>query len=109
MRRNPGPKAYSSGERAAASLMNLSFLSKCLPLFFLPLGAALVMLLAALRWHRKTLIAAPLLLLWIFSLPVISDQVMRSSKIAFLTFRTENAPERTRFSSLVECLVSGTT
>lgn len=58
--------------------MNSSFFSKCLPLLFLPLGAAVVMLLAALRWRSKALVAAPLLLLWLFGVPAISDVLMRS-------------------------------
>jgi uncharacterized SAM-binding protein YcdF (DUF218 family) len=73
--------------------MNLPVLSKCIPLLFLPLGAALVMLLAALRWQRRTLIAAPLLLLWVFGSPAISDQLMRSLEDRFPYRSNEECPK----------------
>jgi len=67
-------------------------LSKCVPLLFLPLGAVLVMLLAALRWRRKSLIVISLLLLWLFSAPPISDQLMRSLEDRFPYRSNEECP-----------------
>jgi uncharacterized SAM-binding protein YcdF (DUF218 family) len=59
--------------------MIFEVLFKCIPLFCLPLGVAIALLLAALRWPRnKLLVAAPLVLLWIFGTPVISDRLMSS-------------------------------
>jgi uncharacterized SAM-binding protein YcdF (DUF218 family) len=68
---------------ASSNWVNLPVLSKCIPPLFLPLGAALVMLLAALCWRRKWLILAPLLLLSLLGAPAISDHLMRSLEDQF--------------------------
>jgi uncharacterized SAM-binding protein YcdF (DUF218 family) len=69
---------FLNARGARLNWMNLSVLSKCVPLLFLPLGAALVMLLAALHWRRKTLLVLLLLLLSLLGAPVISDRLMSS-------------------------------
>lgn len=53
-------------------------LSKVLPLFFLPLWLSLLLLAAALRWRRRILIAAPLLILAFLGAPVFADRLMSS-------------------------------
>ncbi|MGA2119301.1 MAG: YdcF family protein [Bryobacteraceae bacterium] len=58
--------------------MNPLVLHKSLPVLFLPLGASLMMLVAALRWRRRVLIALPLAILWLLSTPVVADPVMRT-------------------------------
>jgi hypothetical protein len=76
-RRNHSPKIHSLVQ------VNLPLLSKCIPPLFLPLGAALVMLLVALRWPRKGLILTPLLLLSLLGAPAVSDLLMRSLEYKF--------------------------
>ena len=51
------------------------------------------MLLAALRWRTKALIAAPLLLLWLFGVPVISDLLMRSLEDRFPHRSNDECPK----------------
>src|SRR5579863_1819392 len=58
--------------------MSPLFLHKALPLFVLPVGAVLLLLAAALRWRSRALIAAPILILWVFGTPVIAEAIMRS-------------------------------
>jgi uncharacterized SAM-binding protein YcdF (DUF218 family) len=53
-------------------------LSKTLPLILLPLGSALLMLAAALKWRRRILIAAPVAILGILSIPVTADHLLGS-------------------------------
>jgi uncharacterized SAM-binding protein YcdF (DUF218 family) len=52
--------------------------NKALPLIFLPLGLSSLLLAAALRWPRRILIAAPLLIVGILGAPVFADRLMRS-------------------------------
>lgn len=52
--------------------------NKALPLIFLPVGASLLLLAAALKWPTRVLIAAPLLLLGILSAPIVADRLLRS-------------------------------
>jgi len=73
--------------------MNLPVLSKCVPLLFLPLGAALVMLLAALCWRRARLIVAPFLLLSLLGVPVISDRLMQSLEDRYPYRSNEQCPK----------------
>ncbi len=77
---------------ACHRFMNSSVLSKCLPLLFLPLGAALLMLLAALRWRTKSLIATPLLLLSLLGMPAISNLLMSSLEDHFPYLSNEECP-----------------
>jgi uncharacterized SAM-binding protein YcdF (DUF218 family) len=51
------------------------------------------MLLAALRWRSKALIATPLLLLWIFGTPAISDPLMRSLEDRFPYRSNQECPK----------------
>jgi uncharacterized SAM-binding protein YcdF (DUF218 family) len=64
-------------------------LSKCVPLLFLPLGAALVVLLFALCSRKRSLIAAPFFLLALLGAPVVSDRLMRSLEDRF-PYRSNN-------------------
>jgi uncharacterized SAM-binding protein YcdF (DUF218 family) len=73
--------------------MGSSILSKCIPLFLLPLGAALVMLGAALRWRQKWLIVAPLLLLSLLGSPVVSDRLMWSLEDRFPYRANKDCPK----------------
>jgi uncharacterized SAM-binding protein YcdF (DUF218 family) len=68
-------------------------LSKLVPLLFLPLGAALVMLLAALCSRRRSLIAAPFLLLALLGAPVVSDHLMRSLEERFPYRSNKDCPK----------------
>jgi uncharacterized SAM-binding protein YcdF (DUF218 family) len=58
--------------------MHSLFLHQALPLLVLPLGISLICLAAALRWRRRALIAAPLVLLAVFSSPLVADGLLRS-------------------------------
>ena len=63
------------------------------PLLFLPLGAALVLLLAALCSRKRSLIAAPFLLLALLGAPVISDRLMRSLEERFPYRSNQDCPK----------------
>lgn len=52
--------------------------NKALPLIFLPLGTSLLLLSAALKWPKRILIAAPLVILGILSTPLAADRLLRS-------------------------------
>jgi uncharacterized SAM-binding protein YcdF (DUF218 family) len=86
-RRNHSPKIHSLVQ------VNLPLLSKCIPPLFLPLGAALVMLLVALRWPRKGLILTPLLLLSLLGAPAVSDLLMRSLEDQFSYRSNKECPK----------------
>lgn len=58
--------------------MPVFVLSKCLPILLMPLGASMILLVAALRWRRRLLILFPVLILYIFGAPITADLVMRS-------------------------------
>lgn len=56
--------------------MTSLFLNKILPVFFLPIGVSLLLVLAGLVFKRRMLAVAGLLLLWILSLPVVADSLL---------------------------------
>lgn len=72
--------------------MNQLFLHQSLPVFVLPLGISLVCLAAALRWRRRILIAAPLVLLAVFSMPLVSDALLRSLENRYPRIATAQCP-----------------
>lgn len=56
------------------------YLTKILPLFFLPTGVAFALIGAGLVLRRRALCWTGLALIWIASTPVVSDQVMRAAE-----------------------------
>ena len=72
--------------------MHTLLLHRTLPLFALPLGFSLLCMAAALRWRRKVLVAAPLVLLTVFSLPVVSDVLMHLLEDRFPRVPTAACP-----------------
>jgi uncharacterized SAM-binding protein YcdF (DUF218 family) len=54
------------------------FFNKILPIFVLPLGVVILILVAAIRWRSRKLIASAIVILWAFSAPVVSDALTRS-------------------------------
>lgn len=56
------------------------YLHKILPLFFLPTGITLVLVLGGLAIRRQALCWAGIGLLWIASTPLVSDEIMRAAE-----------------------------
>jgi uncharacterized SAM-binding protein YcdF (DUF218 family) len=52
--------------------------NKTLPLIFLPLGLSLLLLIAAIKWPRRIMIVAPLVILCVFGTPFWANFLMRS-------------------------------
>jgi uncharacterized SAM-binding protein YcdF (DUF218 family) len=71
----------------------LIVLSKCLPFLLLPLGFALLVLLAAFRWRRGVLIAGPALILWLLGTPLVADRVMESLEDRYPFQGLSNCPK----------------
>ncbi len=84
------------GRQDGCSLTNqglMSALSKSIPLLLLPLGSAILILLATLRWRHRSLIAAALLILWLFGIPAFSDRLMSSLEDQFPYCSDETCPK----------------
>jgi len=56
------------------------YLAKVLPVFFLPTGATILLLLASLVFRKRALAIAGLLVLWLSSTSVVGDAVMRAAE-----------------------------
>jgi uncharacterized SAM-binding protein YcdF (DUF218 family) len=56
--------------------MTSLFFNKILPVFFLPLGVSLLLVLTGLVLRRRLVTAAGLVVLWVFSLPVVADSLL---------------------------------
>jgi len=56
------------------------YLAKILPIFFLPSGAAILLLLASILFRKRALAIASLLVLWLSSTSVVGDAVMRAAE-----------------------------
>lgn len=56
------------------------YLAKILPVFFLPSGATVLLLLASLVFRKRALAIAGLLVLWLSSISVVGDAVMRAAE-----------------------------
>jgi uncharacterized SAM-binding protein YcdF (DUF218 family) len=56
------------------------YAAKILPVFFLPSGAAVLLLLASIMFRKRSLAIAGLAVLWLSSLPIASDAVMRAAE-----------------------------
>jgi uncharacterized SAM-binding protein YcdF (DUF218 family) len=56
------------------------FLRQLLPLFFLPVGVCILLVLAGLRLNRQRLIWLGLAVLWVSSTPLASDLMMRAAE-----------------------------
>jgi uncharacterized SAM-binding protein YcdF (DUF218 family) len=56
------------------------YLAKILPIFFLPTGATVLLLLASLVFRKRALAIAGLLVLWLSSTSVVGDAVMRAAE-----------------------------
>jgi uncharacterized SAM-binding protein YcdF (DUF218 family) len=66
---------------------------KSLPVLILPLGASLLMLMGALRWRKRVLVAIPLVVLWGFGTPAISDPLMRSLENRYRSCAVQQCPQ----------------
>src|ERR1700687_1336284 len=73
--------------------MTRLLLHKSLPVLILPLGASLLMLIAALRWRSRALIVTPLAVLWIFGTPAISNLLMRSLEDRYPPCAVQQCPQ----------------
>lgn len=60
------------------AFMLASALAKCVPVLLMPLGLAVLILLASLRSRRRALILLPIVILCVFGTPMTSDLVMRT-------------------------------
>jgi uncharacterized SAM-binding protein YcdF (DUF218 family) len=56
------------------------YLAKTLPVFLLPAGASILLLLASLAFRKRALAVAGLLVLWLSSTSVVGDSVMRAAE-----------------------------
>lgn len=56
------------------------YLAKVLPAFFLPPGAAILLLIASVIFRKRALSIAALLVLWLSSTPAIGDSAMRAAE-----------------------------
>jgi uncharacterized SAM-binding protein YcdF (DUF218 family) len=56
------------------------YAAKILPVFFLPSGVAILLLLASIVFRKRWMAAAGLAVLWLSSLPIASDAVMRATE-----------------------------
>ncbi|TLU87443.1 MAG: YdcF family protein [Chlorobium sp.] len=65
--------------------------NKILPIFFMPLGVTLLCLLAGLILRKRLLFLYAALILWVFSMPVVCDGLMRF---------VEGGTERVRVSAV---------
>jgi uncharacterized SAM-binding protein YcdF (DUF218 family) len=68
------------------------YLHKILPLFVLPVGVALLLLLAGLRWRRRSLIWAGVAVLWLSSTPLIGRLAIRAVEGRAVHGLAANAP-----------------
>ena len=51
--------------------------NKILPIFLLPLGLSFLFMLAGLVWRKRVLLWYGILILWIFSMPIVADPIMK--------------------------------
>ena len=58
----------------------MTYLAKILPVFLLPPGAAILLLLASIVLRKRALAIAGLLVLWLSSTSVVGDAVMRAAE-----------------------------
>ncbi len=56
------------------------FLHKLLPIFLLPTGVVLILLLAGLWFKRRWLMSCAIILLWLSSAPIISHYALRAAE-----------------------------
>jgi uncharacterized SAM-binding protein YcdF (DUF218 family) len=56
------------------------YAAKILPVFFLPSGVAVLLLLASIVFRKRWMAIAGLAVLWLSSLPIASDAVMRAAE-----------------------------
>jgi uncharacterized SAM-binding protein YcdF (DUF218 family) len=54
------------------------YLHKILPVFVLPTGITLLLVLAGLRWRRRSLIWAGFAVLWLCSMPIVGQLAVRA-------------------------------
>lgn len=71
------------------------YLNKILPVFLLPIGFSLLCLLAALVWRKWKLCAVALIVLWLASLPLVSNAAMRWVEDGAVRLTPEEMPEAT--------------
>lgn len=70
----------------------LIFLSKFLPLFVLPLGVTLILLIAGIALRRRWLLVAAAALLWICSMPVVGNRLARGMEAGMVRRPAAEAP-----------------
>ena len=56
------------------------YFNKILPIFVLPLGITIILMLAGLVLRRRVLVWLSLAILWISSMPLISSPLMRAAE-----------------------------
>jgi hypothetical protein len=56
------------------------YLHKILPLFLLPTGITLLLVAAGLVFRRRALCWTGLVVLWLSSTPLVSDEIMRATE-----------------------------
>ncbi len=79
-------------QRLQAGDGNLIYLHRALPVFFLPVGITLFLVLAGLWMRRRALIWAGLALLWLSSTPLVSALVIRAVEGSAERIPATNAP-----------------
>ena len=57
--------------------VNMLYLAKILPVFVLPVGFAIILLIASIVFRKRTPTVVALVLLWFSSTPLVGDAVMR--------------------------------
>lgn len=70
----------------------MNLLSKVLPLFFLPIGLTLILLVAGIATRRRALLIAATALLWICSMPLVGGRLARIVEGGFERMTAGDAP-----------------
>ncbi len=60
--------------------VNMLYLAKILPVFVLPVGLAIILLIASLAFRKRALTVVALLVLWLSSTSVFGDLAMRAAE-----------------------------
>lgn len=68
------------------------YLHKILPVFFLPTGVVLLLLLAGLIWRRRSLLWSGCVVLWLCSMPFFSQQLMALAERGWVRLAAQDMP-----------------
>ena len=69
------------------------YLARILPVFVLPTGLAILLILASLLFKRRALAVAALLVLWVAATPVVADKAMRAAEGWQTPIAVESLPQ----------------